>query len=248
MAKIFRQIRRVLLTENRFSKYLIYAGGEIVLVVIGILIALQINNWNESRKAQVAQKDLLVNLYENIWADSLSLLDNKQNILRIIKAQKQIHAFRKGLINSEDIEEPHKMRGSVRNYSITRANHPDIAKELTDEELKENIRAYYRLLASLDNAYTQYDNVVKQVVRPYLSEHLVMNPDYLFNHQDDLDNPDQSGSFLVLDRFYRTVKSDDFGQILFEANLKAIEALEFYDWLLEANSELRRSIEIRLDK
>lgn len=49
MIKFFRKIRQKLLSENRFSKYLIYAIGEIVLVVIGILIALQINNWNEDR-------------------------------------------------------------------------------------------------------------------------------------------------------------------------------------------------------
>ena len=49
MIKFFRKIRQRLLTENKFSKYLIYAVGEIILVVIGILIALQINTWNENR-------------------------------------------------------------------------------------------------------------------------------------------------------------------------------------------------------
>ncbi len=50
MIKFFRRIRQRLLIENSFSKYLLYALGEIILVVIGILIALQINNRNESRK------------------------------------------------------------------------------------------------------------------------------------------------------------------------------------------------------
>jgi hypothetical protein len=50
MIKFFRRIRQKLLQENRFSKYLIYAIGEIILVVIGILIALQINNSNEAQK------------------------------------------------------------------------------------------------------------------------------------------------------------------------------------------------------
>ena len=49
MITFFRKIRQKLLSENTFSKYLIYAIGEIFLVVIGILIALQINNWNENR-------------------------------------------------------------------------------------------------------------------------------------------------------------------------------------------------------
>ena len=50
MLKFFRQVRQKLLKENRFSSYALYAIGEILLVVIGILIALQINNWNETRK------------------------------------------------------------------------------------------------------------------------------------------------------------------------------------------------------
>lgn len=49
MIKFFRKIRQKLLSENNFNKYLVYAIGEIVLVVIGILIALQINNWNQKR-------------------------------------------------------------------------------------------------------------------------------------------------------------------------------------------------------
>lgn len=51
MIKFFRHIRQQLLTDSKFSKYMLYATGEIILVVIGILIALSINNWNEQRKA-----------------------------------------------------------------------------------------------------------------------------------------------------------------------------------------------------
>lgn len=53
MLRIFRSIRRRLLSGNRISRYLIYALGEIVLVVIGILLALQFNGWNENRKEKV---------------------------------------------------------------------------------------------------------------------------------------------------------------------------------------------------
>ena len=59
MIKFFRKIRQRLLTENKFSKYLLYAIGEIILVVIGILIALQINNWNENQKLVKLEKELL---------------------------------------------------------------------------------------------------------------------------------------------------------------------------------------------
>ena len=76
MLKFFRKIRQKLLTENKFSRYLIYAIGEIVLVVIGILIALQINNWNESRKVAEIKHTIYQNLLSDLQTDS-NYIDEK---------------------------------------------------------------------------------------------------------------------------------------------------------------------------
>ncbi|MBK9764877.1 MAG: hypothetical protein IPO87_16385 [Flavobacteriales bacterium] len=72
MARIFNSIRQRLLKENRLTRYLVYAVGEILLVVIGILIAVNINDWNADRKQQreikqlltVFEKDLAYNIKE----------------------------------------------------------------------------------------------------------------------------------------------------------------------------------------
>jgi hypothetical protein len=77
MIKFFRKIRQRLLSENKFSKYLIYAVGEIVLVVIGILIALSINNWNELRKENETVKSSLVAIKSNINEDITDLKKQK---------------------------------------------------------------------------------------------------------------------------------------------------------------------------
>ena len=66
MIKFFRHIRQQLLSESKFSKYLLYAIGEIILVVIGILIALQINNWNETNKMNTRELTLLNELKTNL--------------------------------------------------------------------------------------------------------------------------------------------------------------------------------------
>src|SRR6056300_1690800 len=66
MIKFFRKIRQNLIMENKTGKYLKYAIGEIVLVVIGILIALQINNWNEHRKLQSEELNLLADIKTNL--------------------------------------------------------------------------------------------------------------------------------------------------------------------------------------
>ena len=77
MIKFFRKIRQQLVTENKFSKYLLYAIGEIVLVVIGILIALQINNWNEYQKERKSERLLLSEIRDNLKYD---LNDFESNI------------------------------------------------------------------------------------------------------------------------------------------------------------------------
>ena len=76
MIKFFRKIRQQLLSENKFTKYLIYAIGEIVLVVIGILIALNINNWNEEQKREAQEFKMLNELLGNLRMDSLDLSHN----------------------------------------------------------------------------------------------------------------------------------------------------------------------------
>tara|TARA_R100001230_G_C5637201_1_gene143852 strand:- start:253 stop:984 length:732 start_codon:yes stop_codon:yes gene_type:complete len=71
--KFFRKIRRRLLSEKKFSKYLIYAIGEIVLVVIGILIALQVNNLNEERKLTLQLNKINQNLIQEFEANQNAL-------------------------------------------------------------------------------------------------------------------------------------------------------------------------------
>ena len=85
MIKFFRKIRYDLIEKNKTGKYLKYAIGEIVLVVIGILIALQINNWNEQRKERIQEKIFLKRF-------EVELNSNLENILTAISLNKsRIH-------------------------------------------------------------------------------------------------------------------------------------------------------------
>ena len=73
MIKFFRKIRQKLLMENKTGKYLKYAIGEIVLVVVGILIAVSINNWNENRKQNQSIKTSIHSLINDLKRDSIQL-------------------------------------------------------------------------------------------------------------------------------------------------------------------------------
>lgn len=84
MIKFFRKIRQNLIMENKTGKYLKYAIGEIILVVIGILIALQINNWNETRKIRASETEILQNL-------KVELISNKNKLKEIIEIHRRGH-------------------------------------------------------------------------------------------------------------------------------------------------------------
>ncbi len=79
MLKFFRRIRQKLLDKGSLRKYSLYALGEILLVMIGILLALQVNNWNEGRK----EKKLELQLLEGLKSDLNGSINDMTQVLRI---------------------------------------------------------------------------------------------------------------------------------------------------------------------
>ena len=95
MITFFRKFRQKLLAQNRVTRYLAYAVGEILLVVIGILIALQVNNWNEERKNNKIREVFRSSLKKDLQADTSYL---KATIQKLQLESEQLTQF-KSLIN-----------------------------------------------------------------------------------------------------------------------------------------------------
>ena len=99
MIKFFRHIRQSLIMENKTGKYFKYAIGEIILVVIGILIALQINNWNEHRQNRHKEATILKQIHRDFKSNKVQLdsikisnqrsLDACNNIIKIMPFKKE---------------------------------------------------------------------------------------------------------------------------------------------------------------
>jgi hypothetical protein len=109
MINFLRRIRRELINENKTSIYLVYAVGEVVLVVFGILIALQIDNWNEGRKQEVIEIQFLKSIKKDLISDTIyfnrrikqseAIINNHyQYIHNVHEEQKDMKEF-KELIN-----------------------------------------------------------------------------------------------------------------------------------------------------
>ncbi len=98
MIKFFRNIRQKLLIEGKTGNYLKYAIGEIVLVVIGILIALQINSWNQTRLDRIEEKNILAKLHDEF-------LENKTEVDKstaIYKSAMNANSVLMNLIGSDE--------------------------------------------------------------------------------------------------------------------------------------------------
>ena len=112
MIKFFRKIRQNLVMENKTSKYFKYAIGEIVLVIIGILIALQINNWNEKRKVVTKTNNYLKALNIELETNIESIDVYMKITLRDIKESAKTHR----LLNTPEAK---TYNDSVLRYSMT---------------------------------------------------------------------------------------------------------------------------------
>ena len=107
MIRFFRKIRQSLFIKGDFKTYLLYAIGEIILVVIGILIALQINNWNEYRKDRNREQAILKNLQIDFQTNIKNVNDASSNFMVAYEASAKLLEIIRAddIINGSEIEQ-----------------------------------------------------------------------------------------------------------------------------------------------
>jgi hypothetical protein len=148
MIKFFRKIRRRLLRENRFTRYLGYAIGEIILVVVGILIALQFNNWNEERVAKRELQNILNEIVLNLKLDVSNLEEEMQSMGHYIENLHKIQDFEISTPLDSLYESVNRMHDVVSftpvDYGYAKLDQNSQTKNLP-EELTSNLAIYYNL-------------------------------------------------------------------------------------------------------
>jgi hypothetical protein len=168
MIRFFRKIRQGLLAQNRFTQYLIYALGEIILVVIGILIALSINNWNQERINTAKSHELLSGMVKDLALD-ISRLD------RAITHYKSRLAFFERHFNATDFSttptdtlfslfDGATVPFTVTDLSYEKAKNLGISQLCSNDSLALRINTYYTESLELNKLLVQYefDELTKQ--------------------------------------------------------------------------------------
>ena len=184
MIRFFRALRLKLISEYNIQKYLYYAIGEILLVVIGILIALQINNWNETKKNHTAEIGFYKDILDDLEKDEQELKNLKvfyQN--RIDQLGWLLDAVRNPVVdpdifefgkhveplyyNLDDIQYSSSFEAAKSSGAFSNFKKKDILKELTQFYSEySGIRGILR--ATLDIINNQLEPIMASIPENYL--------------------------------------------------------------------------------
>jgi len=199
MIKFFRRIRQRLLTENKVSKYLLYAIGEIVLVVIGILIALSINNWNESNKENEIGLGYLHRIHSDLVKDN-SYLDDKELVSQ--DNHKSFYNFIQSMyLQQTNTDEFRELTSSVyweaENLILEDRTYLEITNSgkfgfIENEKLRDQIMAYYRRYYAIDEHISEmnqtgidmFANSYKKIIKFYKVFEPIFNKKSMINASD----------------------------------------------------------------
>lgn len=193
--KVFRNIRQKLASENKVAKYLRYAVGEILLVVIGILIALQINNWNAERKERNLESKYYCRLHEDIIQDKEQISNLTELAKERLKASNQAVRL---LLN----DKANKLDVGTQLHLAIKAIYSDFKPNNSAfEDLKSGANLNIIKDKSIIKALNHYFNKVEE-----LKSIIMVNGEYavgiIFSHTDNFANglnqaSMKSGRFLT---------------------------------------------------
>lgn len=232
MIKFFRHIRQKLLAENRFTKYLLYAAGEILLVVIGILIALQINNANEWKKERIYEKYILREISANLNAD---LVQIEQILRQRRKTQKSIVRMQTYLKN-ENIIKDSLVYDIVQLYTFERYFPTNTAYEIakarglqiTNESLRTGIANYY------EHEQNKVQSSLHDIERVFLNEFAIEMRNFI----DDFDY----GVSITLEKFPNEDLTNWLQNYLVGFEDNHIASLKKIEMFRDANNKLRDKV------
>ena len=176
MIKFFRNIRQKLIKEGKTANYLKYAIGEIVLVVIGILIALQVNNWNENRKYSEEKIEFLTGIRNELELDSkkadtlIKIYKQRLSYFNMVDSTYHLHDLDMvELADSSDVLDYDKLMNIPLPFKSNNANYHAFTtygstKIIKNKELLIELQSYYGIIEDFNSSwYEAVENVESEL-------------------------------------------------------------------------------------
>jgi hypothetical protein len=214
MINFLRRIRRDMIKENKTSIYLIYAVGEVVLVVFGILIALQINNWNENQKTKKLELVFLENLQIDLEVDI-------SNFNRRIKDSEGIMKYNYFFIHEsyktqENFIDFTTLVGELwwnseyfvaQNSTYSELNNSGQLDIFSNKDLKNSILSHYLFYETVSNHIEEFNDfstrefskIVPFVIKSKMNEHIFDEPHMHKETYWEFINDPSSQKFILLE-------------------------------------------------
>ena len=149
--------------KNKTGKYFKYAIGEIILVVIGILIALSINNWNERRKSKIMANEVYTNLLTSLEQDSIQVERTIVYISKSLEAQKKLILNKSGQytneFNQNDLEKMVREIAQGAMSFFPKTGVYDLITSNNSMDLLQSKKIKSLLINLYDFQYKRYENV-----------------------------------------------------------------------------------------
>ena len=230
MSKLLKKLRFNLFMKGKKGSYYKYAFGEIILLVLGILIALSINNWNEERKNNIIEKKLILNIIKDLRLDSIYI---SQSLIEVDAQKQVIDDIISMSLNKKNIED-YSSIGLLRYSSdfrpITQRNHSVSISNMNNDDVREKIQNYFIEEDRVLDIFLEYVDIVHNKVRPYLSETGMHNLESIYE--------DKSSANLKKDVLIDQLSNVKFQQILYERRLKTDSFERFLNILKNQNQIL----------
>jgi hypothetical protein len=191
---------------------------ELIVVVFGIILAFQVDHWNESRKLREVVLDNLSGLAQDFATNRNLLLDVRDRHLRSTHAIEYILAFGsdpKDTLNHDDFYEKMRHVSASRKFTVVSRTYDSLISAglveiIPSEELKATIAKFYNLVERIANAQEDVQAIQTLVLDPYISKNLDHAALMNFTHPE----ADQLKPYRALDQFQEIIGTDEFKGVL----------------------------------
>lgn len=258
MIQFFRHIRKNLINSNKLGKYLAYAMGEILLVVIGIFLALQLNILNESRKAKQQEITLLENFKKDLNLDTLDIGFNLKYHIQFINEEKKLLNFLMSDLDRPDVPIDYSAALStpllivLHESTFTNLQNNDIGL-LTNNSLRKDISRFYDFFSiaikTLENDIPAYETYDKRL--PFFMKYFKLDanaPPMVISNPDSkyYINPDFEKQSIILYKHKEAKADEAFKMLLNESIFFRQVIIDVYIGMRQRIEELNETIDQEL--
>ena len=244
MSKFFRKIREKLLSESVISKYLIYAVGEIILVVFGILIALQINDYHQ-KSLNKKQEIYILKRFTQDLSNDISQL--KVNIKRTNIQLASLDSIVDILDKNGNISKFFSLQRSIHNIHTFESNQGTYDENIssgklqliTNDIIREYIFNYYREVTKY-NSDDAMSKIRDEIFLPYINNNI-------YNRRESINFIFQTKAQLPKLNLKKLANDEKYYGILISAKGRHIQVSTWKNYLENA-IKLKKSIELELKR